>query len=240
MPHRTKSNINITPVQLVPEFQFALSVDCVIFGYDRGVLKVLLIESDLPSYKGQWSLLGDLLRPDENLDQASHRILQERTGVNDMFLEQVKTFSSIDRHPAGRVITTAYFALVNVRDYQLKKLDHNLHWHVVTDIQTLAFDHKEILDQSLRVLRKKIQEEPVIFNLLEKKFSLRDLQQVFEQVLGVELDRRNFRKKIFSTGLLKDEDEMEKLVNHRPGKLYSFNQETYEQLKKKSFAGFRF
>lgn len=240
MPHRKKSNINITPVQLAPEFQFALSVDCVIFGYDRGVLKVLLIESDLDPYKGQWSLLGDLMRPDENLDQASHRILRERTGLNDMFLEQVKTFSSIDRHPAGRVITTAYFALVNVKDYQLKKLDHNLHWHVVSDIQTLAFDHKEILYQSLDALRKKIQEEPVIFNLLEKKFSMRDLQQVFEQILGIELDRRNFRKKIFSTGLLKDEDEMEKQVNHRPGKLYSFNQETYEQIKQKSFVGFRF
>ena len=240
MPHKKTSNINITPVQLAPEFQFALSVDCVIFGYDRGVLKVLLIESDLDPYKGQWSLLGDLLRPDENLDQASHRILKERTGVNDMFLEQVKTFSSIDRHPAGRVITTAYFALVNVKDYQLKKLDHHLHWHVVSDIQNLAFDHKEILHQSLFALRKKIQEEPVIFNLLEKKFSMRDLQQVFEQILGVELDRRNFRKKIFSTGLLKDEDEMEKQVNHRPGKLYSFNQETYEQIKLKAFAGFRF
>lgn len=240
MPHRKKYNINTTSIELMPEFQFALSVDCVIFGYDRGVLKVLLIESDLPPYKGQWSLLGDLLRQQETLDQASHRILRERTGMNDMFLEQVKTFSSIDRHPAGRVITTAYFALVNVKDYQLRRVDHNLHWHVVSDIQTLAFDHKEILQQSLLELRKKIQEEPIIFNLLEKKFSLRDLQQVFEQVLGVELDRRNFRKKIFSTGLLKDEEEMEKQVNHRPGKLYSFNQETYEQLKRKSFVGFRF
>lgn len=240
MPHRKKLNININPVQLAPEFQFALSVDCVIFGYDKGVLKVLLIESDLPEYKGQWSLLGDLLHPDEDLDKASHRILRERTGLNDMFLEQVKTFSSISRHPAGRVITTAYFALVNVRDYQLKKLDRNLHWHVVSDIQTMAFDHKEILDESLHLLRKKIQEMPVIFNLLEKKFSMRDLQHVFEQILGVSLDRRNFRKKIFSTGLLKDEDEMEKQVNHRPGKLYSFNQEIYEQLTKKPSVGFRF
>ncbi len=240
MPHRKKPNINLNPVQLLPEFQFALSVDCVIFGYDKGVLKVLLIESDSPQYKGQWSLLGDLLHPDENLDQASHRILRERTGLNDMFLEQVKTFSSIDRHPAGRVITTAYFALVNVRDYQLKKLEHNLHWHVVADIQTMAFDHKEILDQSLKVLRKKIQEEPIIFNLLEKKFSMRDLQHVYEQILGVGLDRRNFRKKIFSTGILKDEEEMEQKVNHRPGKLFSFSSETFEQIKKKSFVIFRF
>lgn len=240
MFHRNRSNINITPIQLAPEFQCALSVDCVIFGYDQGVLKVLLIESDLDPYKGQWSLLGDLLQPSEDLDQASHRILRERTGLNDMFLEQVKTFSSIHRHPAGRVITTAYFALVNVRDYQLKKLDHQLHWHVVSDIQTLAFDHKEILQQSLYILRKKIKEEPIIFNLLGDKFSMRDLQQVFEQILGVELDRRNFRKKIFSTGLLKDEDEMEKQVNHRPGKLYSFNRETYEHINRKTFFKFRF
>jgi len=240
MALKKKSNINIHPLRLAPEFQFALSVDCVIFGYDKGVLKVLLIESDLPEYKGQWSLLGDLLQPNENLDQASHRILKDRTGMSDMFLEQVKTFSSIYRHPAGRVITTAYFALVNVRDYQLKKVDHHLHWHIVADIQTLAFDHKEILDECLYSLRKKIQEEPIIFNLLEKKFSMRDLQHVYEQILGVSLDRRNFRKKIFSTGLLKDEEEMEQKVNHRPGKLYSFNQEAYEQLSNKSPMGFRF
>lgn len=235
-----KPNINTTPLELMPDFQFALSVDCVIFGYDEGVLKVLLIESDLPAYKGQWSLLGDLLRPDEDLDAASHRVLRERTGLQDMFLEQVRTFGSIGRHPAGRVLTTAYLALVNVKDYQVKKLDNALHWHPVSDIKSMAFDHKLILDTCLTVLQRKIQEEPIIFNLLEEKFSLRDLQLVFEQILGVEFDRRNFRKKLFTTGLLTDVNEMEQQVRHRPGKLYSFNRKAYEQIKRKTFVGLQF
>ncbi|MEY3433123.1 MAG: hypothetical protein RL131_1059 [Bacteroidota bacterium] len=222
------------------EFTFALSVDCVIFGYDMGVLKVLLIESDHPNYKGEWSLLGDVVRKDEDLDEASYRVLRERTGLSNMFLDQVKTFGAVERHPAGRVVTTAYLSLINVKDHQLKTMDNALHWHTVSDIKTLAFDHKKILDVCLVALQRKIQEEPIIFNLLEKKFSLRDLQLVFEQILGMEFDRRNFRKKLFTTGLLTDEQEMEKQVRHRPGKLYSFNQKVYEQMKKKTFVGLQF
>lgn len=240
MQELAKPNINTTPLELMPDFQFALSVDCVILGYDEGVLKVLLIESDLPTYKGQWSLLGDLLRPEEDLDSVSYRVLRERTGLTDMFLEQVKTFGAVDRHPAGRVITVAYLALVNVKDHQLKITDNALHWHAVSDIKTMAFDHKLILDTCVAALQRKIQEEPIIFNLLEDKFSLRDLQHVFEQILGVEFDRRNFRKKLFTTGLLTDENEMEKQVRHRPGKLYSFNRKVYEQMKRKTFVGLQF
>ncbi len=221
-------------------FDFAFSVDCVIFGYDAGMLKVLLIESDLPQFKGQWSLLGDLLRPDEDLDDASYRVLKQRTGLSDMFLEQVKTFGAVNRHPLGRVITTAYLSLINVKDHQLKIHDNALHWHAVSDIKKLAFDHSLILETCLSVLKRKIQEEPIIFNLLEKKFSLRDLKLVYEQILGVELDRRNFRKRLFATGLLRDENEMEKNVKHRPGKLYSFNSRAYEQIKKKTFVGLQF
>jgi 8-oxo-dGTP diphosphatase len=222
------------------EYAFALSVDCVIFSYDMGVLKVLLIESDHPNYKGEWSLLGDVVRKDEDLEKASYRVLQERTGLTNMFLDQVKTFGAVDRHPGGRVVTTAYLSLINYKEHQLKTVDHALHWHTVSDIKTLAFDHKQILDVCLAALQRKIQEEPIVFNLLEKKFSLRDLQLVFEQILGMEFDRRNFRKKLFTTGLLIDEHEMEKQVRHRPGKLYSFNQKAYEQMKRKTFIGLHF
>ena len=235
-----KPNINTSVSQMKQNFQFAHSVDCVIFGFDKGTLKVLLIESDLPQYKGQWSLLGDLLRPEEDLDEASYRVLRERTGLTDMFLEQVKTFGSVGRHPSGRVITTAYLALVNIKDHQLKTMDNALSWHAVADLKTMAFDHKQILDACMQVLQRKIQEEPIIFNLLEKRFSLRDLQLLFEQILGIEFDRRNFRKKLFTTGLLTDVGEMEKNVKHRPGKLYTFNQEAYEQIKRKSFVGIQF
>jgi 8-oxo-dGTP diphosphatase len=239
-PNRKKPNINITPVELMPDFQFAVSVDCVIFGYEDGVLKVLLIKSDLPAFLEKWSLLGDLVRPEEDLDAASYRVLQERTGLDNLYLEQVHTFGDVHRHPAGRVITTAYYSLVNVRHYQLKQMDNELHWHAVREIEDMAFDHKKILDTCLQHLQKRVQEEPVIFNLLENKFSLRDLQNLYEAILDVKLDRRNFRKKLFTTDLLTDLNEMEQDVPHRPGKLYTFNHARYAKMKKKTFVGIDF
>jgi 8-oxo-dGTP diphosphatase len=185
-------------------------------------------------------LLGDLVELDEDLDSASYRVLKDRTGLENVYLEQVHTFSSVGRHPAGRVVSTAYFSLVNARHHQLRQLANELHWHPVADIQEMAFDHMEILNTCLAALQKKIQEEPIIFNLLENKFSLRELQYLYEAILGVKLDRRNFRKKLFTTGLLVDVDEMEENVPHRPGKLYTFNHGRYSNMKKKTFVGIDF
>jgi 8-oxo-dGTP diphosphatase len=236
----TKPNINTSLMELMPEFQFAVSVDCVIFGFDENVLKVLLIKSDLEAFREKWSLLGDLVQPDEGLDEASYRVLTERTGLDTLYLEQVHTFGAVHRHPAGRVVSAAYYCLVNIKHTQLTQLGNELHWHPVKDIATMAFDHKKILDTCYSTLKKKIQEEPIIFNLLERKFSLRELQNLYEAILDVKLDRRNFRKKLFSTGLLTDLNEMERNVPHRPGKLYTFNHEAYDQMRKKAFSGIRF
>lgn len=214
---------------------FIFCVDCVVFGYDAGKLKVLLIESDLPQYKRDLSLLGDLILQNEDLDDACYRMLRQRTGLSNVFIEQVKTFGSVNRHPLGRYISTAYFSLINLRDHQLKIQDHAMHWHPVSEITRLALDHYLILNTCLSALKKRIQEEPIIFNLLERKFSLRDLKLAHEQILGVEIDRRNFRKKFFANGLLSDENEMEKNVKHRPGRLYSFNFKAYERLGTKKF-----
>lgn len=204
-------------------FQIAISVDCVIFGFEDNELKVLLIKSDLEEYKGKWTLLGDLVKPDEDLDSASYRVLQERTGLDDVYLEQVHTFGDVNRHPAGRVITTAYYSLVNIKDHQLK-LEHNqLHWHSVSDLSKLAFDHKKILTTCIKQLQEKIMEHPVVFNLLPEKFSLRELQSLYEAILDIKLDRRNFRKKFFLMDWLIDLNELEQDVPHRPGKLYQFN-----------------
>ena len=203
-------------------FQNANSVDCVIFGFDDNELKVLLIKSDLEEFDDQWSLLGDLVRPDENLDNASYRVLLDRTGLEDVYLEQVYTFGEVGRHPAGRVITTAYYSLINIKDHQLKLSDNELHWHPVNEISTLAFDHKKILDTCLKRLQSKIDEHPIVFNLLPEKFSLRELQNLYESILGVKMDRRNFRKKFFLMDWLEDMNELEQDVPHRPGKLYRF------------------
>ncbi|MBL0356362.1 MAG: NUDIX hydrolase [Chitinophagaceae bacterium] len=219
--------------------KIALSVDCVIFGFDENKLKVLLIKSDLKKYLGKWSLLGDLVFPNEDLDAAAYRILKQRTGLSDVFLEQVHTFGKVSRHPAGRVVTIAYYSLINVQHHKLNILDNELHWHDVKSINNMAFDHQEIFDTCLKQLQKRVQEHPLGFNLLPKKFSLRELQNLYEAILDFKMDRRNFRKKFFSMDFLIDIKEMEQDVPHRPGKLYKFNFEKYEK-KKKKFIGIDF
>lgn len=211
-----------------------ITVDCVIFGFDDNELKVLLIRSDFDVYKDQWSLLGDFaIDDDEDLDEAAYRILKDRTGMDNVYLEQVKTFGKPTRHPGGRVLTVAYCSLLNIQHHQLKIHANELHWHSLSSLKEMAFDHKEILDYCYSWLQKRIQEHPLGFNLLPDKFSLRELQTLYEAILGVELDRRNFRKKFASMDLLIDVGEMEEDVPHRPGKLYKFDFEKYEKNKRK-------
>ncbi len=211
----------------------ALSVDCVIFGFDENKLKVLLIRSDLEKFENQWSLLGDLVKPDEDLDEAAYRILKQRTGLSDVFLEQVQTFGAINRHPANRVVTVAYCSLINIQHHKLNILDNELHWHDVESITEMAFDHKAIFDISYARLQKRVREHPMGFSLLPSKFSLRELQNLYEAILSIKLDRRNFRKKFFSMDFLVDLDEIETDVPHRPGKLYKFDYDKYERSQKK-------
>jgi 8-oxo-dGTP diphosphatase len=204
-------------------FNIAVSVDCVILGYENRELKVLLIKSDLEEFKGLHSLLGDLVRPDEDLDTASYRVLSARTGLDAVYLEQVQTFGNIHRHPSGRVVTTAYYSLLDIRNHRMQLSHNELSWHPIKSIHKLAFDHLEILQSCLHRLQEQVMEKPVIFNLLPPKFSLRELQEVYEAILGVSLDRRNFRKKIMLKDWLTDLKEIEANVPHRPGRLYKLN-----------------
>lgn len=222
MARNAKKNINTHLIEIDSFFKVAISVDCVIFGFDERELKVLLIKSDQPEFKGRWSLLGDLVNPAEDLDKAAYRVLKERTGLENVYLEQVHTFGGLKRHPSGRVVTTAYYSLVNIEQCRLTTLENELHWHPVKEIRPLAFDHKLIFETCFRSLQNRILEHPVGFNLLPRKFSLRELQHVYEAILDKKLDRRNFRKKILSMDILLDLEEMENNVPHRPGKLYKF------------------
>lgn len=210
-----------------------ITVDCVIFGFDENELKVLLIRSDLEIYKDKWSLLGDFAADNEELPDAAYRVLHQRTGMTDVYLEEVKTFSNPYRHPGGRVLTVAYCSLLNVEHHQLQISDNELHWHKVQGLSNMAFDHKEIVDECYRWLQKRIIEHPLGFNLLPDKFSLRELQNLYEAILNVKMDRRNFRKKFFAMDLLIDTGEYEDDVPHRPGKLYKFDFKKYECSKRK-------
>lgn len=226
-------NINAHLTEISTYFKMAISVDCVIFGFDNDELKVLLIKSDLNEFTGKWSLLGDIVRPEEELNEAAYRVLKARTGLDHVYMEQVQTFGGVHRHPAGRVITVAYYSLVNIEQNELKKHGNELHWHSVKNVTDMAFDHREILHSCHERLKHKVIEQPVGFNLLPKKFSLRELQNLYEAILDVKLDRRNFRKKFLSMDLLVDLHEEEDDVPHRPARLYKFNFEKYDQRKKR-------
>ena len=233
IPHRAVDSLKEVQ-QLVESYpRVPITVDCVIFGFDNNELKVLLISSDLKMFNGKWTLLGDFARDDEELDDAAYRVLHERTGMEDVYLEQVRIFSKPGRHPGGRVLTVAYCSLLNIEHHSLKILDNELHWHNVKTACNMAFDHKEILDVCYKWLQKRMLEHPLGLNLLPEKFSLRELQNLYEAILDIKLDRRNFRKKFFSMDFLIDTGEYEDDVNHRPGRLYRFDFDKYHQNKKR-------
>src|SRR6188472_4336158 len=159
-PAKSTKTLQVVQHEVESSNRIALSVDCIIFGFDEAKLKVLLIRSDLKKFAGKWSLLGDLVFPNEDLDAAAYRILKQRTGLSDVYLEQVGTFGAVNRHPAGRVVTVAYCSLINVQHHKLNILDNELHWHDVRNVTDLAFDHQVIFDTCLKQLQKRVQEHP--------------------------------------------------------------------------------
>jgi 8-oxo-dGTP diphosphatase len=215
----------------------AVTVDCVVFGLDDGSLKVLLIQRDLEPFAGSWALPGGFVKMDEDTDQAARRELLEETGVRDLYLEQLYTFGAPGRDPRERVITVAHFAIVNLFEHRVKADTdaRNAAWFPVDELPKLAFDHHEILDMALKRLQAKIRYQPVGFEFLPAKFTLTQVQRLYETILCEELDKRNFRKKILSTGLLVPLDELELDVAHRAAQLYRFDAKAYERLKKKGY-----
>jgi 8-oxo-dGTP diphosphatase len=215
----------------------ALTVDCVVFGMDDEVLKVLLIERGLPPYEGEWALPGGFIQVDETADEAALRELKEETGLGKVFLEQLYTFSGLERDPRERVISIAYYALVNLFDHQVQAATdaREAAWFSVDDVPPLAFDHENILNVALDRLRGKLGYQPIGFELLPQKFALSQLQHLYEVVLERQLDKRNFRKKVLATGLLIETKEVQKDVAHRAARLYRFDERKYRQLARDGF-----
>ena len=218
-------------------FKSAFTVDNVIFGFDEGDLKMLLIKRGEAPFMENWALPGYFVHPHEDLDTAAERILEELTGIRDVFLEQVKTFGAVNRHPFGRVITVAYFSLVKISNYQLQPASIALKakWHSISSVENLPFDHDAILESCFERLKQLVRIRPVGFELLPPKFTLTELQHLYEAILETELDKRNFRKKILSMDLLIDLDEMQEGVAHRPARLYKFDRDKYEEFKAEGF-----
>lgn len=236
-----------------------MSVDCVIFGFDFEKLKVLVIQdepNEAPS-KARFSLPGDLIYDDETLDQAAARVLKELTGLENIFLEQLGAFSSLDRlskpadkewlimmreQPEMRVITVAYFALVNLNAFNpmVAKFAKAVSWKPVDEIDSMAFDHFDILQKAHQQLQSKLKIQPIGFNLLPEKFTLSQLHKLDEVIAGKELDKRNFRRKMIKLKIVEKLDEKQKGVPHKPSSFYHFNVENYQKLAETGFDNFGF
>ncbi len=216
----------------------ALTVDCVVFGFDPdGDLKVLLIQRDLEPFQGRWALPGGFVQMNETIDGAARRELQEEAGIRGVFLEQLYTFGELDRDPRERVVSVAYFALVALEHHtpHASTDARNAAWFSVSELPSLAFDHEAIVTMAIQRLRGKVRYQPIGFELLPARFTLTQLQQLYEVVLEKPLDKRNFRKKILAMDLLVETDEIQKDVAHRAARLYRFDEAKYRRLVKKGF-----
>ncbi len=218
----------------LPHLQSIFTADCVIFGFEEGELKVLLIERNEYPFKGWWALPGFFVEHSETIDDAVKRILYEHTGLRGIYMEQLYTFGDLQRHPQGRVITVAYYAMLRldetiiphpVTDYVRQAV-----WHSLKELPELAFDHQNIIEKSIHKIRKKISYSPIAFELLPEKFTLTQLQQLYEAIWDKKLDKRNFRKKMLNYDILKELDEKQMGVAYRAAKLYKFDKRKYARV----------
>jgi 8-oxo-dGTP diphosphatase len=215
----------------------ALATDCVIFGFDGGELKLLLIEREKEPFKNKWSLPGGFVFMEETTEQCAARILLEKTGIKNVFIEQLYTFSKIDRDPRERIVSVTYYALVNSKQFELIAGRDTIkaEWFSISDIPKLAFDHRDIVKMALTRLKGKVRYQPIGFELLNEKFTLTQLQQLYEAILETPIDKRNFRKKILAMGLLKALEEKEKNVAHKAARYYSFDNKAYKVFTQTGF-----
>jgi len=215
----------------------ALSIDCLVFGFEKNQLEILLVKHAEGISKGKWALPGGWIKYNESLDEAASRILTALTGISNIYLEQVKAFGRVDRYPDKRVITVAYFALVNAKKYkpQAGFTASEAKWFDVHRVPALPYDHNEVFDFGFEFLKHKVQHEPIGFNLLPKKFTLLQLQNLYEAILDRKLDKPNFRRKLMNMNLLVPCEEKQKDVAHRAANLYRFDMKVYDNLIKKGF-----
>lgn len=216
----------------------SISVDCVIFGFNKKSLYALLVKHEVGKAKGKWGLPGSWIKQNEAVDSAAYRILTSQTGVSNIFLEQFQTFGELDRFPGKRVITVCYYALVNTDYFELHTGNTiaDAQWFEIEKLPIMVFDHRLIFDKCFVFLKHKIQYEPIGFNLLPKKFSLLQLQELYEAILGVTLDKSNFRRKFLKMNLLVKCDEKQNDVAHRAASFYQFDKKRYDDLLEKGFS----
>jgi ADP-ribose pyrophosphatase YjhB (NUDIX family) len=214
-----------------------VAVDCIVFGFDNEDLKILLVRRPIEPQKGDWSLMGGFVQEGESLDDASKRVLFTLTGLSNVYLEQLYTFGDVHRDPVDRVISVAYYALIKINDYDREIVRRNgAQWFKASAYPKLIFDHDLMVQTAINKLRRKCRTQPIGFELLPEKFTIPQLQSLYEAILMQPLDKRNFRKKILSMNLLDKLDEKDKENSKKGAYLYRFNREKYEILTSKGFS----
>jgi 8-oxo-dGTP diphosphatase len=216
----------------------ALSIDCLIFGFKNEELDILLIKHAEGISKDKWALPGGWIQYNESVDEAASRLLKSLTGVSNIYLEQLKSFGEVNRYPGKRVITIAYYALVNADNYALNPgfTASEATWCKIHEVPKLPYDHSKILNYGFQHLKHKVRHEPIGFNLLPKKFTLHHIQKLYEAILETEMDKPNFRRKLLNMELLVPCDEKQKDVSHRAANYYKFDKKIYNQLTEKGFS----
>jgi len=207
-----------------------VSVDCIIFGFDEGHLRVLIGKRQMDPGRGEWSLYGGFVGAQESVDDAANRVLYELTGLRNLYMRQVGAFGSVDRDPGERVISIAYYALINVKDYDDKlRKEHGVEWVNINDLPDMYSDHRTMISKARQLMRDKIKTEPISFRLLPNLFTLTQLQRLYEAVNGEEVDKRNFRKRIKEMDFIEKTELIDKTGSKRGAHLYRFNKSVYNE-----------
>ncbi len=213
--------------------KFYISVDCIIFGFSGGELSLLLLKRNFEPARGEWSLMGGFVQENESVDDAAKRVLAELTGLDEVYMEQVGAFGNVHRDPGGRVVSIAYYALVNINEYDRELVrQHNAFWININELPPLIFDHSAMVEKARALMQQKASTKPIGFNLLPSLFTLSQLQSLYEAIYGEPLDKRNFRKRVAEMNYIEKTDKIDKTGSKRGAALYQFNENAYKQTPK--------
>lgn len=210
--------------------KFFVGIDCIIFGFEKEQLSLLLLQRNFEPAKGQWSLMGGFVQKNESADDAAKRVLYELTGLKDVYMEHIGAFGKINRDPGERVISLAYYALINTNKYDRELVQrHNAYWVNIDEIPDLIFDHNQMVEKARTAMKEKASTAPIGFNLLPELFTLTQLQSLYEAIYGEPMDKRNFRKRIADMGYIEKTDKIDKTGSKRGAYLYKFNDKAYQR-----------
>jgi ADP-ribose pyrophosphatase YjhB (NUDIX family) len=220
----------------VQQDKIYVATDCIIFGFDDGKLKLLIFKRRVKPFMGEWSLIGSFVNINEDVDEAAKRVLAGITGLKNVFMEELKTYGKADRDPGYRCVSIGQYTLIRIEDYDKKLVEiHGAHWYELDKIPNLVLDHNQMVQDALGRLRRKARYQPIGFELLPEKFTIPQLQQLYEAIYQIELDARNFRKKVLSYNVLIKLDEKDKSSSRRGAFLYKFDDIKYDKLLKSGY-----